>query len=119
MARISYSKSKYSTIYYVIEDYKKNGKRTTRKLEKVGNHKFVSEQADKEGIPVKAWLKNYLNEYLLNNIPAEPDEVIIKKYSNKIIPKNTTNKFNVGYLFLKDIYYSLKLDKIVKEISKK
>ena len=119
MARISYSKSKYSTIYYVIEDYKKNGKRTTRKLEKVGNHKFVSEQADKEGIPVKAWLKNYLNEYLLNNIPVEPDEVIIKKYSNKIIPKNMTNKFNVGYLFLKDIYYSLKLDKIVKEISKK
>ena len=32
MARISYSKTKNSLNYYIIEDYKKNGKRTTRKL---------------------------------------------------------------------------------------
>ena len=32
---------------------------------------------------------------------------------------NIVNKFNVGYLFLKDIYYSLKLDKIIKYITEK
>lgn len=32
---------------------------------------------------------------------------------------NVTNRFNIGYLFLKDIYYSLNLDKIVNFISEK
>lgn len=120
MARISYSKSKNSTIYYIIEDYKRNGKRTTRKLDTIGNLKKISKLANNEGIDVDTWLKNYLNSFLEeHNISKEPEEVIIKKYSNKLIPMNVINKFNVGYLFLKDIYYSLKLDKIIKYISKK
>lgn len=29
------------------------------------------------------------------------------------------NKYNVGYLFLEDIYYSLKTDKIINDVAKK
>lgn len=120
MARISYSKSKNSTIYYIIEDYRRNGKRTTKKIDTIGNYDKISKLAKEENIDVDIWLKNYLNNFLNKyNLSNELEEVIIKKYSNKLIPMNVINKYNIGYLFLKDIYYSLKLDKIVKSISKK
>lgn len=48
MPRISYSKSRNFTNYYIIEDYKRNGKRTTRKLETIGNNIVVSKLADEE-----------------------------------------------------------------------
>ena len=43
--------------------------------------------------------------------------VIIKKDPSKVIDKNIQTSFNVGYLFLQDIYYKLKLDKICNTIS--
>ena len=120
MARIKTSISTNSKSYSIIEDYNRNGKRTTRIIEKIGNDKTILPLANKEGIDVNTWLNNYLKKYLEEHgISNNVEEVIIKKYSNKLIPKNVTNKFNVGYLFLKDIYYSLKLDQIVKSISKK
>lgn len=121
MVRIKKSISKYSTSYSIIEDYNRNGKRTTKVIDKIGNYNKISEQAKKENIDVDTWLKNYLNEYLINIglSSSQQEEVIIKKHSNKLIPKNVINKYNVGYLFLKDIYYSLKIDKIVKNISEK
>lgn len=35
-------------------------------------------------------------------------KVIIEKHGDKSIPKNQTNEFNIDYLFLKDIYYSIR-----------
>lgn len=121
MARIKTSKSKNSESYSIIEDYYRNGKRTTRVVEKIGNYNKVFKLASEEGVDINAWLDNYLNTFLINNgiISSEDEKIIIEKYSNKRIPKNTINKFNVGYLFLKDIYYSLKMDKIINTIAKK
>ena len=42
-----------------------------------------------------------------------------KKDSNKLIEKNIQSCFNVGYLFLQDIYYKLKLNEICEEIKTK
>ena len=120
MARIKVSTSKNSKSYSIIEDYCRNGKRTTKIVNYIGNYNKVMKLAQSENLDIDTWLKNYLVQYKIeHNIPTEFDEVIIKKYSNKLIPKNVINKFNVGYLFLKDIYYSLKVDKIVKEVSQK
>lgn len=120
MARIKISTSKNSKSYSIIDDYCRNGKRTTKIVDYIGNHEKVMELAKSENLDINTWLKNYLVQYKKeHNIPTEFDEVIIKKNSNKLIPKNVINKFNVGYLFLKDIYYSLKIDKTVKNISKK
>ena len=120
MARIKISYTKNSKNYSIIEDYCRNGKRTTKIVDYIGNYNKVSNLAKSQNLDVDTWLKNYLNNYKIeHNIPVVLDEVIITKYSNKLIPKNVVNKFNVGYLFLKDIYYSLKLDKIIKFISKK
>ena len=120
MARKSYSRSKNCKIYYLIEDYHRNGKRTTRKLDTIGNEKELIELANKEGISLEDWINRFVDNY--NNehkIIKEPIEVIIKKYANRLIPKDKEFEFNIGYLFLKDIYYSLKIDKIVKKISNK
>ena len=77
MARISYSKTKNSLNYYIIEDYKKNGKRTTRKLEKIGNIDSISILASKENIDVDTWLNNYLNTFKKNNPPKDTGQIII------------------------------------------
>lgn len=121
MARIKTNNYTNTKSYCIIEDYKRNGKRTTRVVDNIGNYEKISKLADEQNIDVETWLNNYLNEYRKKNglINDNNEKVIIEKYSNKLIPKNVTNKFNVGYLFLKDIYYSLKLNQIVKNITKK
>ena len=55
MARKSYSQSKNYKIYYVIEDYYRNGKRTTKKLETIGKEPDIIELAKKENIDVNTW----------------------------------------------------------------
>ena len=120
MARIKTTTSTNNKNYTIIEDYNRNGKRTTRVIDKIGNYTKVYDLATKEGIDVDTWLNNYLNNFLKeHNMSKDVEEVIIKKYANRLISKNEKNKFNIGYLFLKDIYYSLKIDKIIKNISKK
>ena len=120
MVRIKTTTSTNNKNYTIIEDYNRNGKRTTRVIDKIGNYTKVYDLATKEGIDVDTWLNNYLNNFLKeHNMSKDVEEVIIKKYANRLISKNEKNKFNIGYLFLKDIYYSLKIDKIIKNISKK
>ena len=120
MARLRKTVSKNINYYSIIEDYYRNGKRTTKTIITLGNDSKVSKLAQEEGIDVDTWLNNCLNEYTnIKDDSKNNEKVIIEKYSNKIIPKDKINKFNVGYLFLKDIYYSLRLDKIVKDITEK
>ena len=89
MARIKTTSSKNSKTYSIIEDYCRNGKRTTKVVEYIGCQNKVNELAEIENLTVEDWLKNYLNKYKKeHNIPTELEEVIIKKYSNKLIPKN-------------------------------
>ena len=120
MARLRKTVSKNINYYSIIEDYYRNGKRTTKTIITLGNDSKVSKLAQEEGIDVDTWLNNCLNEYTnIKDDSKNNEKVIIEKYSNKIIPKDKINKFNVGYLFLKDIYYSLRLDKIIKYITEK
>ena len=45
---------------------------------------------------------------------------MIKFYDeNKLLNLNSDNSFNIGYLFLQDIYHSLKIDKICDTIKDK
>ena len=120
MARKSYSQAREYKIYYLIEDYKKNGKRTTRTLETIGNEPELIKKANEENMNLNDWLDNYVKIYNdTHKAKKELEEIIITKYSNRQIPMNKINKFNVGYLFLEDIYYSLKTDKIINVIAKK
>ena len=112
--RINKTKSKNMEHYSIIQDINKNGKRTTKVYENIGNFEKLKQRAGDEDPLV--WLKNYVQE--LNKKEKENKmPVIIKKDPSKVIDKNVQSSFNVGYLFLQDIYYKLKLDKICNKIT--
>ena len=119
MVRLRSTTSKNIKYYSIIEDYYRNGKRTTKTLVTLGNDSKIALLASEANVDSNTYLNNCLNKYLEEHPPLIAEEVVITKYSNRLIQKNTIQQFNVGYLFLKDIYYSLKIDKMVKEISKK
>ena len=114
--RIKITKNKNTIHYTIIKDIYKNNKRTTCVYENMGTIEKIKERAGNED-PLE-WLKNYVAElnkkHKQNSLP-----VIIRKNPNKIIEKNIQQSFNVGYLFLQDIYYKLRLNEICDEISKK
>lgn len=62
------------------------------------------------------WLNNYVKDlnkkHKENSLP-----VIIEKNPNKQIEKNVQVSFNVGYLFLQDLYYNLGLNNICDSIT--
>ncbi len=106
--RLNIIKSKNATNYFVIKDYTTSeGKRTTAVFEKLGNQEQVELRFGSNDTINK--IKEYIKSLKEKPIP-------IYKDPNKKIPINTIGKFNVGYLFLKDIYYSLHLDKMCNEI---
>lgn len=111
---IKVTKSKNHEHYSIIYNVKVNGKRTSKVYENIGNYEDLKKRAQDED-PIK-WLKNYVQELNIkqkeNKIP-----IIIKKDQNKLIGKNVQTSFNVGYLFLQDIYYKLGLNKICSNIS--
>ena len=115
--RLSLVKSKNTTQFYIIESYRdKNGKNTSRIVEKLGNLEEVKQKADGED-PI-IWAKNYIKN--LNKSEKENKlRILIEKDTSKKIEKNEQNTFNCGYLFLEKIYYELGLDKICKQISEK
>ena len=114
--RINKTKSKNKEHYSIIQDIKINGKRTTKVYENIGNFDSLKLRAGDEE-PLE-WLKNYVDK--LNKKHQEKSlPVIIRKSPNKLIEKNVQNSFNVGYLFLQNIYHKLKLNKICDTISEK
>ena len=113
--RLSYSKSKNTINYYIIKDYTKNGKRSTKKVERIGNLEEVKIMAGNQDY--KQWLKEYVKKY--NEKHNKSETIIIKKNNKKIISMNNKISFNVGYLFLKKIYNQLKLNKVCNEIQQK
>ena len=113
---IKKTKSKNFEHYSIIYNVKLRGKRTSKVYENIGNYEKLKERAGNQD-PIE-WLNNYVKE--LNNKQKENSlPVIIKKNQNKIVEKNVQSSFNVGYLFLQDIYYKLRLNYICKDISDK
>ena len=114
--RLSISKSKNSTLFYIIESTYINKKHSTRIVEKLGTLDEVKIKAGKED-PI-IWAKNYALE--LTNQEKENKRKIIKYYSqSKLLEKNKNISFNGGYLFLQDIYYKLKLNNICNNITER
>lgn len=112
--RINKTKSKNQEHFSIIKDIVKNGKRTTCVYENIGNLDKLKQRAKDED-PFE-WLKKYVEE-LNKKEKEERLPVIIRKDPSKIIDKNVQTSFNVGYLFLQDIYYKLGLQNICEAIS--
>ena len=112
--RIRTIKTPNTVQYAIIQDITRDGKRTTKVYENIGNLEKLKQRAGNEEPLV--WLENYVRDL---NIKEKKNKapVIIMKDPSKVIDKNVQSAFNVGYLFLQDIYYKLKLNKICDKIT--
>lgn len=114
--RLSVSKSKNSTSLYVIKSTYKNGVRSSKVVEKLGTVNELSKKLNGQD-PIE-WAKKYVEE--LNKKEKEEKREVIVKYSpSKVIAKDDQRSFNGGYLFLQQMYYKLRLNKLCTEISRK
>ena len=112
--RLQIKKSKNAASLYMIKDITRDGKRTSKIVEKLGTLKELSEKLENQD-PIE-WAKEYIanlnKETKLGTAP-----VLITKSPTKLIEKDLQNSFNCGYLFLQKIYHELGLNSICKEIS--
>lgn len=113
--KLTVSRSKNSASFYVQKSIRKeNGTVTTITVEKLGNLDEVRTKAG--GKDPYVWAQEYVNE-LNRREYEEQRSIIISCSPSKLLKKDEKRSFNCGYLFLQDIYYSLGLDRICKEIS--
>jgi len=113
--RLGISKSKNTINYYIIKDYIKNGKRSTKHVERIGNLQEVKQMAG--NTDYKDWLKEYVKKY--NEEHCKKEIITINKNNKKIIESNINNTFNVGYLFLEKLYNELNIKNICNSIEDK
>lgn len=114
--RLKVSRSKNAASLYVTKTIYEGKKQRTITVEKLGTEKELRERLDGED-PYE-WARRYIGQ--LNQKEKEQNrEVILKFKQSKLIPLNEQRSFNGGYLFLQQIYHSLKLDQICKVISDK
>ena len=107
------TKNNYS-YYSIIKDYTNlNGKRSTKIFEKLGNQNQVEDRFGKDNTIKK--IKEYIEEL---NSKDKNELVKLELNSSKRINKEKRN-FNIGYLFLKNIYGDLKIHDICKNIQEK
>lgn len=113
--RLNIRKINNYSYYSIIKDYTNlKGKRTTRIFEKLGNQQQVEERFGKTDTINE--IKKYISK--LNNIDKE--EIIKKEFNpNKKISPGVKREFNVGYLFLKNLYNELNIDNICENIQDK
>lgn len=114
--RLKITKTKNAENFYIIKSTYINKKHSTKIVEKLGNLEMVKAKAGNKDPYI--WAKDYAKELTIKE--KEGKRTIIKSYSqNKLIPKETLFSFNIGYLFLQDLYYKLGLNNICEEISDK
>ena len=112
--RIMKGRSKDPT-YHVIQDVRRNGKRSTEIIENLGSAseicaKYHVDDAD-----------TWANEYIQNLRDAKEEtnhKVLVPFCKNVRIESEVQNSFNVGYFFLQKIYHQLRLPSICKKITK-
>ncbi len=73
--RLGISKSKNTINYYIIKDYTKNGKRSTKQVLRIGNLEEVKKMAG--DMDYQDWLKDYVRKY--NEEHCKKEIIIIKK----------------------------------------
>lgn len=102
--------------FYVYKSAYINGKRTTITVEKLGNNTSICE---KYGVDdAEQWCQDYIAK--LNEAAKEQSVPITVQFSlDKLIPKEQQYRYNVGYLFLQQIYYRLGIHTISRAIAHK
>ena len=114
--KLTCSGSKNSPKYYIQKTVRINGKSTTKTIEKLGGLDELKQRFGEVEPITKA--KDYVKKLTLDE-KNERKNILIQYSPVTLIDKNIRCSCNIGYLFLRDIYYSIGIDKICQAISKK
>ena len=104
--RLKITKSKNAASLYVIKDVIRNGKRTTKIVEKLGTLEELKKKLKNEDSI--EWSKKYIKN-LNDQEKINTRKIIIEKSQNKLIEREKQIFYNCGYLFLEKIYRTTKL----------
>jgi len=112
--RLGWAKKGNSISYYVHKTIRVDGKNKSLVIKRLGSEKFICETY---GVTdAKAWAKEQVR--LMNEAESEESATFaIELCSATDLVLNDQRRFNGGYLFLQDVYYELRLDKICRAIS--
>lgn len=111
--RLYISESKTSKILYVIKSFRKEGKSTSKIVERLGTYEEIQNRLN--GADPIVWAKQYVQE-LNEKEKLQKRDVVTRFSADKQVKMERKLFYNGGYLFLQQIYYKLGLDKICEEI---
>ena len=108
-------KGKYghNTLYVYKSFRDENGKSSTKCIENLGRYDDLAKIHED---PI-AWAKEYIEE--LNRKEEQSKKITLTYETKQLIEKGEDVLFEGGYLFLQKYFYSLGLDKICKDITKR
>ena len=109
------SKSKNSKSLYIQKSFRKNGKSTSKVVKKLGTMEELLPKHNNSEDEVIAWGKKIAKK-MTEEEKRDTDLVLISLSQSKLLEPMKQTSYNGGYLFLQDIFHSLKLDKICRDI---
>ena len=113
--RLNKVRSKNAVSYYIIRSVRRNGKNSSEIVKKLGTEKSIKETYGVED--VDAWANEQLE--IMNAEEAANDHLVLIPFNTAaLIEPDTRLSFNIGYLFLQQIYYRLGLPSICRSIRK-
>ena len=113
--RLKHNRTARGDCYYIIRSVYKNGKNTSETVEKLG---YPDDIREKYHCDPFQWMADRLAKLNESEKIERKIKVLVPFSSTERIEKGKVQCYNVGYLFLQQIYYQLKLDLICNRISK-
>ena len=114
LMRIMKGKSKDPT-FHVIQDVRRNGKRSTEIIENLGHASEICEKYQVDD--ADAWANAYVEKLRIEQTAVD-HKVLVPFSTDHLVEKGRQFSFNVGYLFLQRIYYRLGLPSICRKIQR-
>lgn len=115
--RLTCNVTKSGKMYYVIRSIKRDGKHSSEVVERLGTEDEVA-QKYKCADPL-AWMKEHVKELTAAAQQTSQKKVLVSLATDAILPLGSRNSFNIGYLFLQQVYYRLGLPSICHQITKR
>ena len=115
--RLKYNQTSKGKCYYIIRSVYRNGKNTSEICEKLGYAEDIMKKHNCKD--AEKWMQEYLNQLNEAEQKDKQVKVLVPYNSAALISKGEQQSFNIGYLFLQQIYYELCLDLICKHVSKR
>lgn len=112
--KLSITHTKNNTYFYMVKSYRNNnGKSTSKIIEKLGTLEEVTLKANGED-PI-IWAKNYIKKKTKEE--NENNAVYYEKLVENEELDSSLKIYNIGYLFIKNIFYKLQLDELCDKIA--